>query len=197
LTWGAGPNSPNTNIANLTDARLSSLAPYTAQSPAVYWCPTDRYLSPSQKAAGFDHRIRSVAMDAAVGGGALSSSQPGYKPAASLGFGNFFVATKMNEIVAPGTSQSWVFLDEHPDSIDDGILYINPAETSGTGSFTELPASDHNGACGIGFADGHGEIHKWLDRQTVRPITYGVVQRVYVSNDADLAYLASHTPVAR
>jgi prepilin-type N-terminal cleavage/methylation domain-containing protein/prepilin-type processing-associated H-X9-DG protein len=197
LDWGAGPNSPNTNTANLTDPKISSLASYTASSPKVYWCPTDRYLSGSQRAAGFPNRIRSVAMDAAVGGGAASASQPGYKPATSLGFGNFFVAQKMNELTTPGTSQSWVFLDEHPDSIDDGILYINPTETNGTGSFTEFPASDHNNACGIGFADGHAEIHKWLDSQTVRPVLYKSVQRVGVSNDPDLAYLASHTPVAR
>src|ERR1039458_10161847 len=32
------------------------------------------------------------------------------------------------------------------------------------------PASYHNNACGFGFADGHAEIHKWRDSQTLAPI---------------------------
>jgi prepilin-type processing-associated H-X9-DG protein len=32
--------------------------------------------------------------------------------------------------------------------------------------FTDFPASYHNGAAGFSFADGHGEIKKWLDPRT-------------------------------
>lgn len=134
-------------------------------------------------------------MDAAIGAGAPLSSEGGFKPAASLSYLNpFYVALRMNDLNVPGPSLSWLFTDEHPDSIDDGILYTNPNETNGTGIFTELPSSDHNGACGISFADGHSEIHKWLDPQTVRPVTYTQVQRVSVTSDVDLAYFARSTP---
>jgi len=29
-------------------------------------------------------------------------------------------------------------------------------------TLVDVPASYHNGACGIAFADGHSEIHKWM-----------------------------------
>ena len=32
------------------------------------------------------------------------------------------------------------------------------------------PAAYHNGACGFMFADGHAEIHKWVDPRTEPPI---------------------------
>jgi len=87
-----------------------------------------------------------------------------------------------------------VFIDEHPDSIDDCILYTDAYCTNGTGEFTELPACDHNGACGISFADGHAEIHKWRNPKTAHPVTYTTVNRVAVVNSVDLAWLASRTP---
>jgi prepilin-type processing-associated H-X9-DG protein len=31
----------------------------------------------------------------------------------------------------------------------------------------DYPASYHNRAAGLSFADGHGEIKRWLDRRTV------------------------------
>jgi prepilin-type processing-associated H-X9-DG protein len=52
---------------------------------------------------------------------------------------------------------TWVTLDEHPDSINDGYFINNP-----TGSaWQDIVASYHNGACGFSFADGHSEIRKW------------------------------------
>lgn len=198
LNWGTGVLSPNTNTDYLTNPKLACMAPYTANHPGIYWCPTDTYLSQAQRSAGWSHRVRSVAMDAAIGPpnqGQVASGQSGGKPAASLSYMNpFTVVIKMSDFVIPGPSQSWLFLDEHPDSIDDGIFYTNPNETSGTGVFTELPSSDHNGACGMSYADGHSEVHKWRDAQTIRPVTYTTVQRVNVNNDADLAFLARATP---
>jgi prepilin-type processing-associated H-X9-DG protein len=34
----------------------------------------------------------------------------------------------------------------------------------------DLPASYHVGACGYAFADGHSEIHKWLNPKTIHAI---------------------------
>ena len=113
---------------------MSCLAAYTPR-PNIYWCPADIYLDPqTQSGQGWEHRVRSVAMDAAVGGGNPVSG-PGYKPAASLASlyagepnGMMFYATKATQLRNPGPSDSWVFTDEHPDSIDDGILYIAPTQ---------------------------------------------------------------------
>ena len=62
----------------------------------------------------------------------------------------------------------WVFVDEHPDSINDGWLTDS---WPGGGGWGDLPASYHAGACGLGFADGHAEIHKWKDQGTLEPVT--------------------------
>jgi prepilin-type processing-associated H-X9-DG protein len=182
INWGSTPD--NTNTQCLTDSRNALLGSYTANAVKIYVCPTDSYLSPVQKQRGWINRIRSVSMNAAVGEGAKFD----------FGWGPFFAAKKSTDLTLPGPSQSWVFTDEHPDSIDDTILYINPASTNGTGVFTELPSSDHNGACGLAFADGHSEIHKWRDPQTVRPVTYILLDRVNVTADQDLAWLSQRTP---
>lgn len=184
LTWNANPQ--NTNTLNLTDEANALLGTYTAKAVKIYRCPTDNYLSPPQRSAGFEQRSRSVAMNGAVGGG---SKYTGFPFSAS-----YWWATKSSDLVVPGPSESWVFTDEHPDSIDDPILYTDAGATNGTGQFTELPSGNHNKACGMAFADGHAEIHKWKTSETLRPVTYTLVQQVNVTANADLAWLAAHTP---
>jgi prepilin-type N-terminal cleavage/methylation domain-containing protein/prepilin-type processing-associated H-X9-DG protein len=183
LTWGL--DRDNTNIIRLIDDRFSSMGSYTARAPKIYWCPTDKYLSAPQRAAGWANRVRSVAMNAAIGNGSKSTDFPWLT----------FVARRMSDLTIPGPSESWLFTDEHPDSIDDAILYSNPGSTNGIGMFTELPSSDHGGACGMGFADGHAEVHKWRDPRTVRGVTYTHVDRVQMSTyNPDLAFIAARTP---
>jgi prepilin-type N-terminal cleavage/methylation domain-containing protein/prepilin-type processing-associated H-X9-DG protein len=195
LNWDVNPEY--TNLSYVVDPQFASLGPYFAKNPNILRCPADYYLSPAQKSAGWDHRNRSVALDAAVGAGDTTVGATGYKPPGSLGYLNpFFVAVTMSDLVNPGPSKSWQFIDEHPDSIDDGILYTSPGETSGNGTFTELPAAYHGNACGISFCDGHAEIHKWTNPQTLLPVIFnqGARQRVSVIQDEDLAYLARVTP---
>ena len=194
MTWTATPQNFDTKY--LINDSFSSMGSYSGRQPNIYWCPTDKYLAPVQRAyAGtLGHRARSVSMDAAVGDGggktATAAALPGGYPAP------FFYAKKLANLSNPGPSDSWVFIDEDPDSIDDNVMYTNPNLTSGTGSFVEFPASDHNGACGIGWADGHAEIHKWVDPTTLVQVTYTIRTRLQVTNSKDLAFLASHTPIS-
>ena len=202
MDWSS--KSDNTNTANLIDPTLSCMGSYTPQ-PKIYWCPADHYLTPQQSGLGWDYRVRSVAMDAAVGGGNPVSGPPGSKPSINLAAffpSPMFYATKASELRNPGPSDSWVFTDEHPDSIDDGILYTSPLFTSGIGVFSELPSSLHAGADGISFADGHAEIHKWRDPRTqgggvLYKGTSGDTTRLnmFTSPNQDLAWLAQHTPI--
>jgi prepilin-type processing-associated H-X9-DG protein len=76
---------------------------------------------------------------------------------------------KMSDITAPPPSELWVFNDEHPDSINDAWEITAVTDPS---QFVDLPASYHGGAGGFCFADGHAEIHKWLESTTIVPITY-------------------------
>ena len=189
LDWTTAPD--NTNTIYLTDDRAALLGAYVAKATKIFWCPTDIYLSTVQMALGWPHRIRSVSMDAAVGNG---TKYTGFSW--SAGPPPFWWAKKLGDLTAPGPSSSWVFIDEHPDSIDDCILYTNPYFTSGTGQFTELPANDHGGACGLGFADGHAEIHKWVDSLSLYSVQYTTRNQVSVSNSRDLAWMAQRTPHA-
>jgi prepilin-type processing-associated H-X9-DG protein len=62
-----------------------------------------------------------------------------------------------------------VTADEHPDNIDDAwLIAINPGNPH---RWFNMPASYHNGAAAFTFADGHSEIHKWLERSTIQPST--------------------------
>jgi prepilin-type N-terminal cleavage/methylation domain-containing protein/prepilin-type processing-associated H-X9-DG protein len=195
LDWAL--QSSNTNTLYLIDDRVSSLGSYTDRQPLLYRCPADNYVTPSQRALGWEHRIRSVAMDSALGDGLATA---GGAKCADFPWSTYW-ARKMSDLIAPGPSDSWVFTDENPDAIDDGILCANPAFASGTGEFTELPGCDHAGACGISYADGHAEIHRWLVSTTLHPVQYlgvaaraGKSTRVAVTGSQDLAYVASHTP---
>jgi prepilin-type processing-associated H-X9-DG protein len=54
----------------------------------------------------------------------------------------------------------------------------------------DFPASYHNRAAGFSFADGHAEIHKWLDKRTYPKISNGNMQlNVPMMNSADLYWM--------
>ena len=189
MDWSGGLNNQNTNILLLTVDTVASLGPYTAKQVKIYWCPADRFLSGPQST--WDHRMRSVSMSGAVGDGhkfkfGWSANPP------------FYYAKKTGEFRKPGAADSWVFIDEHPDAIDDIVLYVNPYEDNGIGQFTELPSSLHDGACGVCFADGHAEVHKWRDSRTIVPVKFNAAnaQQVNISGtpSVDLAWLAQRTP---
>jgi prepilin-type N-terminal cleavage/methylation domain-containing protein/prepilin-type processing-associated H-X9-DG protein len=180
-------SSQNTNYGYLIDPRVSSLGPYNANAYSIYWCPSDTDLNGPQAALGWSHRCRSIAMDAALGDGEKYTFP-------NWGSGKMWWARKTSDLNKPGPAMSWVFIDEHPDSIDDEILYVNPAETNGTGIFIELPASFHNNACGVSFADGHSEIHKWLEAQTLHGVKHQAIDQLSVTSSRDLAWLAKRTP---
>lgn len=55
----------------------------------------------------------------------------------------------------------------------------------------DWPGFYHNGACGFSFADGHAEVHKWLDARTTPPI-HKLVNGVTQSNNKDIGWLQDH-----
>jgi prepilin-type processing-associated H-X9-DG protein len=76
---------------------------------------------------------------------------------------------KMTEFQEP--ARIYVFLDEHPDTVNDGFFMNRWYEQK----WGNLPASYHNGAGALSFADGHVESHRWLVADTVRPPRQGGV----------------------
>jgi prepilin-type processing-associated H-X9-DG protein len=65
----------------------------------------------------------------------------------------------------PDPAGLFVFIDEHPDSINDGY-FLNRVSTY---EWTDLPASFHNQGANLVFADGHAETHRWVNASTLRP----------------------------
>ncbi len=198
MNWNV--STYNTNVALLT---TNLLGPYCAGQYKLYTSPGDVFLAPVQRVLGYgalsNHRCRSVAMDAAIGGdgyGHPSGGGSGYKPPNSLSSLNpFFIATKMSMLRT--ASESWVFINEHPDSIDDGIFYDDPRSANGNGSLIELPSSYLGGGCGISFADGHAEVHQWKTGAFIVPVTYTRYPPnpgISYTGNSDLAWLAQHTP---
>lgn len=156
MSWSL--DSDNTNITTITD---SALGAYTARQYRVYRCPSDNVLSAVQRQAGWTARVRSYSMNAMVGdAGELSASgrnvnNPGYVQ-------YFKLAT------IPKPSRIFVFLDEHPDSINDGY-FLNRASYDSDNEWTDLPASYHDGAASFAFADGHTQLQRWQHRLTKQP----------------------------
>jgi prepilin-type N-terminal cleavage/methylation domain-containing protein/prepilin-type processing-associated H-X9-DG protein len=152
LDWGSGsPSGANTNQQFLVDGALGS---YLSRSLGSYHCPADKIPST------IGPRVRSVSMNGYVGDytGTMSGI---YHETTSR------VYLRMGDFAVPGPSSTWVLLDEHPDSINDGLFGFFMATSQ---SWDDVPASYHNGAGGFSFADGHVEIHKWIEGTTRAPI---------------------------
>lgn len=180
----------NTNITDLLDPKKAKFAPYLPTAE-IYKCPADQsYVT----IAGRKHlRVRSMGMSQAMGGPggwlAPSSYNEGQK--------KYKAFIKSSDLNAPGPSQLYVLLDEHPDSINAGgfanMMVENPAQAR----IIDFPASYHNGAAGISFADGHAEIRKWVDPRTRPPVrNNNSLQLNQASpNNKDMIWLAERTTI--
>jgi prepilin-type processing-associated H-X9-DG protein len=117
------------------------------------------------------------------------------------------VYLKVSDIVSSpnlGPSKMWLFLDERQDYINWGNYYcdmtgyydpVSPAEYE---FYQDMPGINHNKGAGFSFADGHAEVHHWLDRRTCPPIqqeaTLGYSDTSIPSpGNVDIAWLQDHS----
>jgi prepilin-type N-terminal cleavage/methylation domain-containing protein/prepilin-type processing-associated H-X9-DG protein len=175
----------NTNILFLIDEKFARLAPYIAKSKNIFKCPADNFLAAQQRQLGWT-RCRSLSGNICMGAGNAETGplDPIYKH-----------CIKYSDLIYPGPAMTWVFVDEHPDSINDAGFF-NPTPTT----IVDTPAAYHNGACGFAMADGHSEIHKWrgcLTQQRVKQVS--TIDGQYLNNaitgkagDPDIHWLSQH-----
>lgn len=158
LTAGNPVNyDPDINI------KKSPLYKY-APSPDIWKCPADR-ARVRTRTGETKERVRSMSMLNWVGGNGTNPSQPWG------GWGQQWrVYRKLGDFLVPGPSETFVILDERETSINDGFFVVNMAGFPNGTSMPDEPASYHNGAGGLSFADGHSEIHKWQEAWTKRPV---------------------------
>ena len=119
------------------------LFPYLT-SLGVYKCPADKKSEKFPKSGG-KLTVRSMSMSCWM------------NPINPWTGGKVY--RKVTDIIDPQPANCWVTIDENPISINDG-WFVVPA--SGT-SWVDFPASYHNNAGGLSFADGHAQIRKWKD----------------------------------
>jgi prepilin-type processing-associated H-X9-DG protein len=175
------PLTDNTNTAILADERKTLLA-RNLKTAAVFKCPSDR--SYAIYTGQQIPRVRSYSMNAHIG----ESSR--ITDATRL---NYY---KLEDFTRPGPASTFVFLDEHEDSINDG-LYLGIA-TAGLGfGWNDVPANRHSKGANFAFADGHAEKHRWQDKRTLFPVTrvrlYGVAQ----ANNKDVRWIHDHASAAK
>ena len=174
LDWST--ENDNTNTVYLTEEPYSHLAKYTAGASQIFKCPADIYLSAAQKRLSWTARARSLSGNIGVGEGNAESGP---------WIGIYKHMEKQSEMIHPGPSETWVYLDEHPDSINDAGFF-NPDRTR----WIDLPASYHNGAGGFSFADGHSEIKKWKSSVPEPVRVRGFGGKAARLHDQDIAWLS-------
>ena len=94
------------------------------------------------------------------------------------------VYKKMSNIKNP--SMMYVFLDEREDSINDGWFKQQPDKPY---FLVDWPASYHNRACGLSFADGHSEIRRWRGSGICPPLGQGLPLGVDMPGEQDVLWL--------
>ncbi len=159
MDWSTDPM--NTNVTLIKNGLLN---PYLSGNVGVYKCPADSYLSIVQRAQGWTGRLRSLSMNAFFGIYTLLNRTDPTWSGRNHFFSSYRQWTKLSQVTRPAAY--WVVIDEHPDSINDGYFLNNPGLMSTSDTWGDVPASYHNGACGISVADGHSEIHKWIGAGT-------------------------------
>ena len=184
LTWTT--SSHNTNRLYLTSPEYSVLASYAGGTHKIFKCPADIFLHSSQRALGWTERVRSISMNGAVGRG---------NKAPTDGLLNCKrVFEKTSDVDEPSPSQLWIFVDEHPDSINDGCFF----NAQNNAEWIDLPGNYHNNACGFAFADGHSEIKKWNASVTRFPIrTLDYSRQPVPLTDPDFRWVLQRTSAPR
>ncbi len=172
-TVGWGVLSANTNPVPY---QISVMAHYVSSNLTIYRCPGD--IVPSQNG----QRLRSYSMNGQIGAPYYGSQfNPGWR-----------TYTNETDLVCPSPKDAFVFCDEHPSSINDGLFVASLS----TPQYTDLPASYLEGGCGFSFADGHAEVHKWRSRFVFLPVVANQTPNFPIlssGSDLDWVWLRDHS----
>ena len=129
-----------------------------AGAEGVFHCPSDKSLT--RGAATPALRIRSYSLSAWLGGDFAGKGMHGNTEELPR------FKARLGTIVAP--SRTFAFLDEHPDSIDDGLFgmydpihWTQPDAEPELKTWLEMPSDRHNRGCNFSFVDGHVEHWRW------------------------------------
>jgi prepilin-type N-terminal cleavage/methylation domain-containing protein/prepilin-type processing-associated H-X9-DG protein len=190
------------NADILEDPKFSLLVPYGANR-VLFKCPADKrngnYQGTRADLKGKKvPAARTFSMSQAVGTDpyTVGCKQPVNGPwldnnHSHTRTGKWRVYGKESDIVDPSPAQLWVLLDEDADSLNDAGFAVGMQ----TAEWIDWPGSYHNNACGFAFADGHSEIHKWIESST-KVINHNVSRKT-VPNSRDWRWISERTSAAK
>jgi prepilin-type N-terminal cleavage/methylation domain-containing protein/prepilin-type processing-associated H-X9-DG protein len=179
LSWEL--DADNTNTALVT---RGGLGPYTGDAHRIYRCPSDTVVSDLQAGAGWTARVRSLSMNAMVGDAGYYS-----RTGTNVNNPHYRQYFRMGQIRFP--AQVFVFIEEHPDSINDGYFL----DKDGSYQWNDLPAAWHGGRAHVTFADGHVESHRWRfasTRPPARPDAAHLPFAIPPAEQGDFDWLMAH-----
>jgi prepilin-type processing-associated H-X9-DG protein len=167
----------------LKDPEKTLLAPYIGNNIKIFKCPADkrppgiyRGTDPNLKGTKIE-AVRTFAMSQAVGTICPGfDSGSGHRGVPTLSVNGPWLDNahshrrnrpwrtfgKAGDFVDPGPAQTWVLLDEDARSLNDAGFAVGMVRPA----WIDYPGTYHNNACGFAFADGHSEIHKWIESTT-------------------------------
>lgn len=184
--WCPGRMDVAPEDVNASLIQQGLLWPYV-KALSAYKCPADPKLS---QVAARPPTLRSIScnawMNPATSPSSVGLSAPGR------------VLRKQSDISgAFSPSQCWVFADESPTSINDGwfVVSVNAITGPYNNAWIDLPATYHDNACGISFADGHAEIKRWRDKNVTGGLLFTPADSSQTPPYADLRWLQSRTTV--
>lgn len=188
VCWCNG-NLANSNDRGTWDPQVyiakSPLMPYIANNFTLWKCPAD-FVTVRNSAGVQVPRVRSNSMSQVFDFGQ-------WLPASV-----YRVYSRSSQIVNP--VKTWVLVDEHPDSINDAACAVEIAHPwATTARIIDYPASFHNGAGGLSYADGHSEIHTWKGSKIKPRVTGQQIQLVVDAGDSvkDIIWWSSVTTVRK
>jgi prepilin-type processing-associated H-X9-DG protein len=153
-----GANRSNWDVNQ--DLARSPLWQYCGKNAKIWRCPADP--STVQYNGVTYPRVRSISMNS------------WFNSTDTHWFGEGFrIYQKMSDLVDPGPAHTFAFVDEREDGINDGEFCVGMfgyPDAPREWKLVDYPASYHNRAAGLSFADGHSEVKKWTDPRTCPPV---------------------------
>lgn len=192
MSWG---NSDiNTNYALLESANqpANALFPYN-KGANTYRCPGDNI--PSQNGP----RIRSYTLGCAMNNSSSSTGEVSSRGGNQTGV-NYIRAQKMGDLNFPGPAMSFTFVDESAYTLLNygGVAFeFTPGLSPNSEFYSDLPSPYHGKAGNVAFADGHVELHRWLDPVTLHTVIAGQTagpSNIGLRNSPDYAWLTARMP---
>jgi len=190
-----GNNSENIDKDLLLNPKRGAMLGKYLQNPEVFKCPADKsFVTFKGKPVP---RVRSISMSQSFG----KNPKQGGNAGKWLPYTLFYTYLKEGDMMAPGPSNLFVFLDEHPNSINDSGFAVE-CYSGAKARFVDYPASYHNGAGGFAFGDGHAEIKKWIDPRTIVEASFDGswwprVQHVSSPDSPDLSWIQERASAQR